>query len=51
MAEPRQIYVGTLSRRERSWRRGRRRSSRWFAGPTLLGLLVVSAVLLSGLRV
>jgi len=51
MPAPRQIYVGSLSRRERSWRGRRRRPTGWFAGPTTLALLVVGAALLSLLRV
>jgi hypothetical protein len=51
MREPRQIYIASLSRRERSWGRGRRRSVGWFARPTTLTLIVVGAALLSLLRV
>jgi hypothetical protein len=51
MPAPRQIYVGSLSRRERSWGRGRRRPTGWFAGSTTLALIVVGAALLSLLRV
>jgi len=51
MPAPRQIYVGSLSRRERSWGRGRRRLAGWFAGSTTLALIVVGAALLSLLRV
>jgi hypothetical protein len=51
MPQPRQIYVDTLSRRERSWGRARRRGNRWLGRPAILGLVVLAATVLSVLRV
>jgi hypothetical protein len=50
MSPPPQIYVGSLSRRERSWGRARRRAGSRLAGTTLTALLV-AAVVLSSLRI
>jgi hypothetical protein len=50
--QPRQIYVGSLSRKERSWGRGRRRVVPRLAGSTafVVAVAAVAALLPSLLR-
>jgi hypothetical protein len=45
MNEPRQIYVGTLTRREASWGRARRRGLRGWALAALIALVLLGALL------
>jgi hypothetical protein len=48
---PRQIYVGSLSRKERSWGRGRRRAGPRLAGSTAFVVAVIlAAAVLPSLR-
>jgi len=51
MPQPRQIYVGSLSRRERSWHRGKRRAVARLARPGTVALFVAAVAVLSLLRV